>query len=312
MGQVIVETQDLRKTYNDFAAVDGLNLLIEEGEIFGFLGPNGAGKTTTILMLLGLTEPSSGIARVCGYNSTKEPLKVKCITGYLPEKVNFYDDLTARQNLRYTAELNSLPKNESERRIEELLSTVGLSQVADQEVRTFSRGMKQRLGVADVWIKQPKLVFLDEPTTAVDPQGIEDMLDLIISMNKQGTTVVFCSHQLHLVQRICTHVGILAKGQLVAEGPIDRLGRQVISGGKYRIEVEIAQQAPDLLDSLKRVAGVRDVQSSGSSLLITCEEDLRSQIAKEIIDSGTLLVGMKIEEYSLETIYRKYFAEDES
>ena len=310
MGQIVVETRDLRKTYNGFAAVDGLNLRIEEGEIFGFLGPNGAGKTTTILMLLGLTEPSSGTAQVCGYNPTREPLRVKHIVGYLPEKVGFYEDLTARQNLRYTAELNNLPKSEAEKSIENLLATVGLSQVADQEVSTFSRGMKQRLGMADIWVKEPKLAFLDEPTTAIDPEGIEDMLDLIASMAKKGITVIFCSHQLHLVQRVCTRIGILAKGRLVAEGPIDRLGRQAISGGKYRIEVEVAQANPDLLNSLKRHTGVRDVQSSGNSLFITCDEDLRSQIAKEIIDSGSLLVGMKIVEYSLETIYKTYFHED--
>lgn len=310
MGQVIVETKDLSKTYNGFTAVDGLNLRIEEGEIFGFLGPNGAGKTTTILMLLGLTEPSSGTAQVCGYSPTREPLKVKQIVGYLPEKVGFYEDLSARQNLMYTAGLNNLPKDEAEKRIEELLATVGLSQVADQEVGKFSRGMKQRLGIADIWVKEPKLVFLDEPTSGIDPEGIDDMLNLIASMAKKDMTVIFCSHQLHLVQRVCTRIGILAKGRLVAEGPIDRLGRETLGGGKYRIEVEVVQANPDLPDSLKRIAGIREVQSSGSSLFITCDEDLRSQIAKEIVDSGSLLVGMKIEEYNLETIYRTYFHED--
>ena len=226
----IVETKDLTKTYNGFTAVDRLNLTIMEGEIFGFLGPNGAGKTTTLLMLLGLTEPSSGTVQVCGYNPTREPLKVKSIVGYLPEKVGFYEDLTARQNLGYTAELNNLPRREAAERISELLATVGLSQVADQEVSTFSRGMKQRLGIADIWVKKPKLAFLDEPTSGIDPEGIDDVLKLIVSMAKKGITVVFCSHQLHQVQEICTRVGILAKGHLVAEGEIDRLGRRTIGG----------------------------------------------------------------------------------
>jgi ABC-2 type transport system ATP-binding protein len=310
VGQIVVETRDLSKTYNGFTAVDGLNLHIEEGEIFGFLGPNGAGKTTTILMLLGLTEPSSGTAQVCGYNPTREPLKVKHIVGYLPEKVGFYEDLTARQNLRYTAELNNLPKSEAEKSIEDLLATVGLSQVSDQEVNKFSRGMKQRLGIADIWVKEPKLAFLDEPTSGIDPEGVDDMLNIIGSMAKKGMTVIFCSHQLHLVQRLCTRIGILAKGHLVVEGPIDSLGKQSISGGKYRIEVEVAQANPDLLDSLKRDTRIREVQGSGNTLFITCDEDLRSKIAKEIIDSGSLLVGMKIEKYDLEAIYKTYFEED--
>lgn len=305
----IVETKNLTKTYNGFTAVDGLTLTIKEGEIFGFLGPNGAGKTTTLLMLLGLTEPSSGTVQVCGYNPTREPLKVKSIVGYLPEKVGFYEDLTARQNLGYTAELNNLPRREAEERISELLATVGLSQVADQEVSTFSRGMKQRLGIADIWVKEPKLAFLDEATSGIDPEGIDDVLKLIVSMAKKGITVVFCSHQLHQVQKICTRVGILAKGHLVAEGEIDRLGRRTIGEGRYRIEAQVAQLKPKLIDYIKGVKGVLEVQASGKSLLISCGKDLRGQIAKTIVDSGSLLLGMKIEEYSLERIYKKYSKE---
>jgi len=309
MGQAVVETKDLTKTYDGFTAVDKLNLRIEEGETFGFLGPNGAGKTTTILMLLGLTEPSSGTAQVCGYNPTREPLKVKRIVGYLPEKVGFYEDLTARQNLKYTAELNNLPRKEAEERIAKLLATVGLSPVADQEVRKLSRGMKQRLGIADIWVKEPKLAFLDEPTSGIDPEGIEDILNLIVSMTKKGITVVFCSHQLHQVQKICTRVGILAKGHLVAEGEIDRLGRQALAAGRYRIQAQVAQLRPKLIDSIKRVKGVVEVQASGDLLLINCDKDLRGQIAKVIVDSGDTLLGMKIEEYSLERIYKKYSRE---
>jgi len=309
MGQAVVETKDLTKTYDGFTAVDKLNLRIEEGETFGFLGPNGAGKTTTILMLLGLTEPSSGTAQVCGYNPTREPLKVKRIVGYLPEKVGFYEDLTARQNLKYTAELNNLPRKEAEERIAKLLATVGLSPVADQEVRKLSRGMKQRLSIADIWVKEPKLAFLDEPTSGIDPEGIEDILNLIVSMTKKGITVVFCSHQLHQVQKICTRVGILAKGHLVAEGEIDRLGRQALAAGRYRIQAQVAQLRPKLIDSIKRVKGVVEVQASGDLLLINCDKDLRGQIAKVIVDSGDTLLGMKIEEYSLERIYKKYSRE---
>jgi len=309
MGQVVVETKNLTKTYDGFTAVDGLNLHIEEGEIFGFLGPNGAGKTTTILMLLGLTEPSSGTAQVCGYNSTREPLKVKRIVGYLPERVGFYEDLTPKQNLRYTAELNNLPREEAEKRIGDLLAAVGLSGVADQELSKLSRGMKQRLGIADIWVKEPKLAFLDEPTSGIDPEGIDDILKLIVSMAKRRITVIFCSHQLYQVQKICTRVGILAKGHLVAEGPIDRLGRKTIGGGRYHIEAQVAQSDPKLIDSIKRVKGVKEVQASGDLLLISCDKDLRGQIAKLIVDSGSLLVGMKVEEYSLERIYKKYSRE---
>ena len=166
-----IETVDLTKAYDGTTVVDRLNLHIEEGEIFGFLGPNGAGKTTTILMLLGLTEPTSGIARIYGYNSTREPLKVKRISGYVPEKVGFYEELTASYNLAYTARLNGLSEELVMKRVGEALEAVGLSDVIDQPVGKLSRGMKQRLAIADILVKTPKVAFLDEPTSSIDPEG---------------------------------------------------------------------------------------------------------------------------------------------
>ncbi|MDD3657107.1 MAG: ABC transporter ATP-binding protein, partial [Atribacterota bacterium] len=183
--QTILETKNLSKIYNGTLVVDNLNLMIEEGEIFGFLGPNGAGKTTTILMILGLTEPSSGEVSVFGYNSTREPLKVKRITSYLPENVGFYEDLTAWENLAYVARLNRIPEKEASERIEEVLTLVGLAEVKNLEVGKFSKGMKQRLGLGTVFVKKPKLAILDEPTTGIDPQGVEEILELITKVNRE-------------------------------------------------------------------------------------------------------------------------------
>jgi ABC-2 type transport system ATP-binding protein len=309
VGQSIIETKELVKTYGKFIAVDKLNLSVEEGEIFGFLGPNGAGKTTTILMLLGLTEPTSGTARICGFDPTREPLKVKRITGYLPEKFGFYEDLTAKENLDYTAALNSIPRKAASRKIDELLDMVGLSEMTKQKVGTFSHGMKQRLGIADVMIKDPKVAFFDEPTAGIDPEGIEQVLTLITNMAKQKVTIVLSSHQLQQVQKICTRVGILAKGHLVAEGSVDKLGREAISGGKFRIEIQLSKQTSKLVKSIKNIKGVTNVESSGNLLLISCNKDLRPQIARTIVDSGSLLIQMKIEEYGLDDIYMKYFRE---
>ena len=307
--QGIIETRELTKAYGGFVAVDHLSLHIDEGEVFGFLGPNGAGKTTTILMLLGLTEPTSGVARVCGCDPAREPLKVKRIVGYLPEKVGFYEDLTARDNLDYTAALNNLSREEAATKIEELLDAVGLSEVVNQRVGEFSHGMKQRLGVADVMIKDPRVAFFDEPTAGIDPEGIDQVLSLITSMAKRKVTVVLSSHQLHQVQKVCTRVGILAKGCLVAEGSVDQLGREAIGGGKFRIEVQVSQPTSKLIGSIKNIKGVIDVESSGDLLLVSCDEDLRPQVARAVVDSDSLLVQMKIEEYGLEEIYMKYFRE---
>ena len=308
--QLVVETVDLTKTYDNTTVVDKLNLRIEEGEIFGFLGPNGAGKTTTILMLLGLTEPTSGVAHICGYNSTREPLKVKRIVGYVPEKVGFYEDLTAHSNLAYTARLNGLSEELVMKRVGEALDIVGLSEVADHNVGTFSRGMKQRLAIADILAKVPKVAILDEPTAGIDPEGVKEMLDMIARIaREQNMTVILSSHQLHQVQQICSHVGILAEGRMVAEGPLDQLGREALAGGRFMIEVQLAETTAALIDCIKQIEGVAGVEQSGDLILISCLEDLRPQIARAIVDANGLVVQMKIQSYALEDIYMKYFGE---
>lgn len=306
MKEIVVETKDLTKNYGDFTAVNKLNLKIEEGDIFGFLGPNGAGKTTTILMLLGLTEPTSGSATVWGFNPSREPLDVKRIVGYLPERVGFYRNMTASENLMYTASLNGLSKKETAKNMPELLASVGLSDVGEKPVGAFSQGMKQRLGVADMLIKKPKLVFLDEPTSGIDPNGITEILDLILKMAKQKISIIFCSHQLNHVQKICTRVGILSKGKFVAEGPIERLGRQSQGGARYQIEVLMEKVDDEIVKIIKQIKSVANVTVSSDSMLISCDRDLRSQIAKVIVDSGRPLVGIKVEEMSLEKIYKKF------
>lgn len=308
--QAVIEIKNLTKAYGNFIAVDKLNLCIDEGEIFGFLGPNGAGKTTTILMLLGLTEPTSGSAQVCGFNPTREPLKVKRIVGYLPEKVGFYEDLTAKQNLEYTAHLNGIHWDQISKKITEALDQVGLSEVINKEVGQFSHGMKQRLGIADVMLKDPKVIIFDEPTSGIDPKGTDEILHLISSMAKRKITAIISSHQLHHVQKICSKVGILAKGRLVAEGPIELLGREKIAGGKFQIEVQASPITEKLLTALKKIKGVTKIEKPQDTiLLVTCEQDLRSQVSKIIVEHDSMLTGMKIEEYGLEEIYLKYFRE---
>jgi len=293
--KIVIETKELTKSYDGVTVVDRLNLHIKEQEIFGLLGPNGAGKTTTILMLLGLTEPASGSAWVYGYNPTREPLKVKRLAGYLPENVGFYDNLTARENLTFIAELNGIGYAEANRKIDELLEMVGIGDVADLAVGKFSRGMKQRLGIADVLIKSPKVAFLDEPTAGLDPEGI--------------TTVVLSSHQLYQVQRVCHSIGILSKGKTVVEGSLDQLSREALAGGNYRIEVETAQPNPKLIDLVSKVPGVRKVEAEGNLLLVNADSDLRAEIAKVVVQSDTPLIQMKIQEFSLDDVYMKYFHE---
>ncbi len=237
--QTVIETKELCKYYGHQPAVDGLTLNVQEGEIFGFLGPNGAGKTTTILMLLGLTEPSKGDARVCGFNPTREPLKVKRLVGYLPENVGFYRDMTARENVQYVAQLNHIPNKISSTKIDEAFEIVGLSDDAEKKVGTFSRGMSQRLGIAEVLIKDPKICFLDEPTLGLDPDGAIRMIELIQSLSAdRKITMLISSHNLDQVQRISHRVGIMIKGRLVAVGPMEDLAKEKLGVGKEKFTLE--------------------------------------------------------------------------
>lgn len=226
-NQVVIETEGLTKSYGNQIAVNNLNLKIYEGEIFGFLGPNGAGKTTTLLMFLGLTEPSSGRVRVIGYDPNREPLRIKEKVGYLPENVGFYEDMNAKQNLQYVARLNKITDEVSSKRIGIWLKEVGLWEDAEKKVGTYSKGMRQRLGIAEVMIKEPKILFLDEPTIGLDPEGTNWMLDMIRNLSKdKRITIFFSSHLLDQVQRICDRVGIMIKGNLVAVGPIEELAKK--------------------------------------------------------------------------------------
>ncbi len=238
-GQTIIEAEGLTKKYETQIAVNSLTLQIREGEVFGFLGPNGAGKTTTLLMFLGLTEPSSGKVRIVGFDPRREPLRVKEKVGYLPENVGFYDDMDARQNLRFIARLNRISDGISAKKIDELLEQVGLFEEGKKKVGTYSKGMRQRLGIAEVLIKEPKLIFLDEPTIGLDPDGTNRMLDLIHSLSRdRNITIFLSSHLLDQVQRICDRVGIMIKGNLVAIGPIQELAKKKLGVEKEHYTLE--------------------------------------------------------------------------
>ncbi len=303
----VVEAQGLAKRYNGFQAVRDLTLKIEEGEIFGLLGPNGSGKTTTILMLLGLTEPSAGSVEICGHNPVRNPIAVKRRVGYLPENVGFYDDLTARENLRFVARLNGLRDRDSKKKIDDLLSLVGLEEAADRPVRTFSRGMRQRLGIADVLIKDPEFIILDEPTSGIDPEGAIRLLDMIVEMREsRRMTVMLSSHLLHQVQRICDRVGIMHRGEIVAQGTIDELGG---SGDNEELELRVRGITPALMEQLRSLDGVTDVQVDGDRLRLNCTEDVRAQAARVVIEQGAELLELRRPGFTLEDIYLRYFQE---
>jgi ABC-2 type transport system ATP-binding protein len=306
----VVETKNLSKRYREKLAVNSLNLTVEEGEVFGFLGPNGAGKTTTILMLLGLTEPSSGQVSVCGFNPTTQSLEVKRRVGYLPENPGFYDDISARENLLYMARLNRIPEDEARRRTAEVLDQVGLPDDGRRLVREFSRGMKQRLGIAEVLVKKPTAVILDEPTLGIDPDGAIRILELITALNREhNLTVMLSSHQLQQVQQICSRVGIIVKGKMIVQGQMDTLGKAILKGREWNFLLEVRGDADGLDRELLGIAGVDEIEKRDTGWFLRCTQDVRAEVVSAVMRRKLELLQLRIEDPTLEEIYLKYFRE---
>jgi ABC-2 type transport system ATP-binding protein len=314
---VRIRTKGLTKRYDDLVAVDHLDFEVHAGEIFGLLGQNGAGKTTTILMLLGLTEPTEGSARVVGLDPSRGPLEVKRRVGYLPDSVGFYTDMTGRENLRYTARLNDLKAGEGEATIEAVLDQVGLTERADDKVETYSRGMLQRLGIGDALIKDPDVLILDEPTTAIDPLGVAEILDLLRGLvRERGMAILLSSHLLNQVQSVCDRIGIFSAGRLIGQGTMAQLAQRF---GDGRQELELVLDAEDDGDRkraesvLSTVPGVAAVDagkrpSAPWVLTVAPEADLaavRSQTLAAVASERLPLVSIRAVEPSLEDIYRR-------
>lgn len=304
----LVETSSLTKHYGPIKAVDGLSLQMNPGEVYGFLGPNGSGKSTTILMLLGMTEPTSGTVSVAGYDPTRDPTSVKRQVGYLPEAVGFYPDLTGKRNLMYTAELNGINKREAEQKVEEVLQMVQLSEAGHRPAGQYSRGMRQRLGLADVLLKEPKLVILDDPTLGLDPAGIQWLLNLIENMAKQkGIAVFLSSHQLHEVQRICDRVGIMSRGKMVLEGTVSELTAS--QDGGFEVYLEVQKSNKQLIDAISNMKSVTSVINNGNKLTISSSVDIRNQVSEIAFEQKAGLVELRASNRSLEEIYLRYFQE---
>jgi ABC-2 type transport system ATP-binding protein len=308
MSDVVLQSRDLSKHYGHFVAVDNLNLTVHRGEVFGLLGPNGAGKTTTILMLLGLTEPTAGSVQVLGFDPARQPLSVKARVGYLPDQIGFYDGLSARENLAYIAKLNGLRRDEADKRIKSVLAQMGLSDVANKRVGTFSRGMRQRLGLAEVLLKQPQLIIMDEPTLGLDPEAAHEFLDVIRNFKADDITIMLSSHLLHQVQAVCDRVGLFHKGRMVLEGTVPGLAQQVL-GGAYRIHLE-ADGATQLEEMLRQLSGVVEVKRTDKTRYnLEAKQDLRAEAARTVVEAGGKLLSLNIEIPSLDEIYTRYFKE---
>ena len=308
MSDSVIVARGLTKRYRNTVVVDGINFEVGKGEIFGLLGPNGAGKTTTILMMLGLTEVSAGEIRVLGQDPVRSPLEVKRRVGYLPDSVGFYDHITAAENLAYTARLMGIGANERATRIMNALERVRLHDVANKRVATFSRGMRQRLGLAEIVLKRAEIAILDEPTSGLDPQATHEFLEMIEGLKRENVTVLLSSHMLDQVQRVCDRVALFQNGRIALMGKVTELAQQVLGGG-YLVDIDVTTPpGVDLEQRLRTISGVTSVQRFGQfRYRVSATRDVRSDAATAVVSAGGALTHLGFEEASLDAIYTRYF-----
>ena len=311
MENPIIQLNGLSKHYGSKKAVENLSLKINKGEIFGLLGPNGAGKTTTILMMLGLSEPTSGEALVCGINATNNPIAVKRKVGYMPDNVGFYDNMTALENLMYIGRLSGIPEEKIAVKARETMGLVGLGDELYKKTGAYSRGMKQRLALADLLIREPEVMILDEPTLGIDPAGIKEFLVLIRQLSRQqGLTVLLSSHHLHQMQQICDRVGIFVEGQLLMEGNIDTLSGNLFGKESYVIQVTVREplaNAQALQQELQQLEHVNKAATSEYGVELSCSQDITPDIVRFFVHKGLNVTGVQKKEYGLDEIYQRFF-----
>ncbi len=298
-GRAAIRVTTLTKTYQDVKAVDNASFTVKRGEVFGFLGPNGAGKTTTIKSILGLILADKGQISINGINTKKESKKAKKFIGYLPEKVAFYDNLTAIQNMYFYADM----KHASKDQCKPLLREVGLEDAINKKVGEFSKGMQQRLGMARALLGNPPILILDEPSGGLDPRGVALIRKKILDMKNNGSSIFISSHILAEVQAVCDRVGIINKGVIVAEDTVDNLRSRLQLKPKLVLEME--KPAHQIAQKLKGMKGVNHVEVIGVMLHVSCDPKVKSKIIIAVEQAGGNIINIQTMEPSLEEVFMR-------
>ena len=298
-----IELDGVEKSFGDVRALRGLDLDVQDGEIFGFLGPNGAGKSTTINVLLDFIRPDAGSVRVLGRNARDDSVAVRERTGVLPEGFDVYDRLTAREHVQFAIDSKGADDDPYP-----LLERVGLAEDAGRKAGGFSTGMRQRLALSMALVGDPELLVLDEPSSGLDPNGARELREIVEREAADGTTVFFSSHILGQVEAVCDRVGIIREGELVAVDTIEGLRENV--GGGSTLVVEVDSVPDDAEHKLKSLDGVSEVAVDGTTLRITCEDDMKMEAIQELESQGADVSDFSTEEAPLEDLFAAY-TEDE-
>lgn len=303
MMQNILEVQQITKAYDEFTAVQELSFTVPRGEIFALLGHNGAGKSTLIKMILGLVSPNQGEVMIDGSTYQQKLLETKLKVGYLPERMNFYDNLTAWETLAFYAQLKGI----GETRCQEVLAQVGLQEAMHKRVGTFSKGMQQRLGLAQAIIHKPQLLILDEPTTGLDPTGILWLKERIRDWNREGTSIFFSSHNLGDVEELAHRVAIMSHGHLVAVGSLSELQTQFQLG--VTLQVQLAEAAFEEQLQPLRKAGLRCATNGPTQLTVSCQPQEKAKVFEMLLALGLRFTDFTVLEPGLDVIYQEVMSQ---
>lgn len=299
----VITVEDLSKQYDGFTAVDRVSFDIKRGEIFGLLGPNGAGKSTIISILCCLLEPTAGRVTIDGFDVKKNATEIKKIIGIVPQEISLYHTLTARENLAFYAKIYGLSGKAMKERIEELLDMVGLTARADDRLEGYSGGMKRRINIAVALLHKPRILFLDEPSTGVDPQSRKRIYDTIRDLNRQGTTVLLTTHQMEDAEKLCQRIAIVDKGKLIALDTLDGLLKMV--GETDIVQVTAKVIPPETVDVIQQIDNVQKVSVDDNSMTIQLAHgrELLAGIIDTLTASGTKVESIQIKEPDLETLF---------
>jgi ABC-2 type transport system ATP-binding protein len=303
---VIIQTINLTKRYGKLVALSGLHLNIEEAECFGYIGPNGAGKTTTIRILATLLQPTWGEAKVCGYTVGYESRMIRPLIGYVPDFFGAYEDMAVQEYLEFFAAAYNIHGDQRKRVVGDVLELTDLSYKRDALVDSLSRGMKQRLSVARVLLHDPKVLFLDEPASGLDPRARIEMRELLKELRRMGKTIVISSHILHELAELCTTVGIIERGELLFKGSLDEIVRRTKSASRVEIRVASGQEKAEQI--LQALPLVEKVESDDGRLLVTLKQETRdySFLARALLEARLPLHEIKEEPVNLETAFMRF------
>lgn len=307
---VVLQTQGLRKNYGDVHALDGIDLQVNAGEVFGFLGPNGAGKTTFTKCVTGFVRPTAGTVTVAGIDALLHPTQVAHHVGLVPDQYDFYSNLTGRQHLDFYGRLLGMPAEPRQARIAEVLALVRMEERADTRVKTYSHGMKQRICIAQAILHKPRLLLFDEPTNGLDPKGAFELRELIKSLAKDGTTVFLNSHQLSEVEQVCNRVAILRKGRLVTVSTVAELRRQAgRSGGT--VEVRLLNPLPKFAMIIAKLVAGKPTMT-GDVLQFSADDEVTAAAVAALVTAGARIVAVTPAGGSLESAFLELTDKEES